>query len=93
MINSPHPDKENIEKCTHKLTLSKEEGNIYFNTCDEVGSEKGLLHFLDINPHLDSIEMFKVIKSSFMFDAVMFPKLKKDIRRLSIDRLLKKPQK
>ena len=89
MINSPHPDKENIEQCTHKLVLSKSEGNIYYNTCDEVSSEKGLLHFLDINPHLDSSELFKVVKSTFMFEATMFPKLKKDIRRLIIDRLLK----
>lgn len=91
MINSPHPDKENIEKCTHKLTLSKEEGDIYFNTCDEVGSEKGLIHFLDINPHLNSGELFKVVKSTFMFDATQFPNLKKDIRRLSIDRIIKNP--
>lgn len=86
-----HIDEDGIEtKCSHVLILPHKTGRIFYNTCDEVGSEKGLIYFLDINPHLDSRELFKVVKSTFMFDSLMFPQLKKDIRRLVIDRLLKK---
>jgi hypothetical protein len=87
MIDKPYPDKENINQCTHKLVLSKEK-SIYFNTCNEVSSDKGLGEFVELNKHLDSNEIFEVIKCTFMYDSLKFPLLKKRIRKLVLDRII-----